>query len=94
MATGNQFDLPYMVEQWDDADWHVEELIAKVASDHRVARAAFEEAAKRHSRASPTEAQEIKGCRAEADTFNQRRRAGIVLLGEGDSVAITLGYSF
>ena len=28
MATGYQFDLPYMVEQWDDTDSHVEELIA------------------------------------------------------------------
>ena len=25
---GRQFDLPYMVEQWDDNDSHVEELIA------------------------------------------------------------------
>jgi hypothetical protein len=28
MATGRPFDLPYMVEQWDDTDSHVEELIA------------------------------------------------------------------
>jgi hypothetical protein len=28
MATGRQFDLPYMVEQWDDSDSRVEELIA------------------------------------------------------------------
>jgi hypothetical protein len=28
MATGRQFDLPYLVEQWDDTDSHVEELIA------------------------------------------------------------------
>jgi hypothetical protein len=36
MATGRQFDLPYMVEQWDDADSHVEELIA-LTGDYRVA---------------------------------------------------------
>jgi hypothetical protein len=46
MATGYQFDLPYMVEQWDDADSHVEELIA-LTGDYRVARAAYEEAVKR-----------------------------------------------
>jgi len=46
MATGHQFDLPYMVEQWDDGDSHVEELIA-LTGDYRVARAAFEEAVKR-----------------------------------------------
>ena len=45
MATGRQFDLPYMVEQWDDSDSHVEELIA-LTGDYRVARAAFEEAIK------------------------------------------------
>ena len=45
MATGRQFDLPYMVEQWDDADSHVEELIA-LTGDYRVARAAFDEAIK------------------------------------------------
>jgi hypothetical protein len=46
MATGYQFDLPYMVEQWDDTDSHVEELIA-LTGDYRVARAAYEEAVKR-----------------------------------------------
>jgi hypothetical protein len=46
MATGRPFDLPYSVEQWDDADSHVEELIA-LTGDYRVARAAFEEAVKR-----------------------------------------------
>ena len=46
MATGRPFDLPYMVEQWDDADSHVEELIA-LTGDYRVARAAYEEAVKR-----------------------------------------------
>ena len=46
MATGPPFDLPYMVEQWDDTDSHVEELIA-LTGDYRVARAAYEEAVKR-----------------------------------------------
>src|SRR3974390_1678607 len=46
MATGRQFDLPYMVEQWYDTDSHVEELIA-LTGDYRVARAAYEEAVKR-----------------------------------------------
>jgi hypothetical protein len=46
MATGRPFDLPYMVEQWDDADSHVEELIA-LTGDYRVARAAYEEAVRR-----------------------------------------------
>ena len=43
---GHPFDLPFMVEQWDDANSHVEELIA-LAGDYRVARAAYEEAIKR-----------------------------------------------
>jgi hypothetical protein len=46
MATGRQFDLPYLVEQWDVSDAHVEELIALVG-DYGVARAAYEEAVKR-----------------------------------------------
>jgi hypothetical protein len=46
MATGRPFDLPYMVEQWDDTDSHVEELTA-LTGDYRVARAAYEEAVKR-----------------------------------------------
>jgi hypothetical protein len=46
MATAHQFELPYMVEQWDDDDRHVEELLA-LTGDYRVARAAFEEAVKR-----------------------------------------------
>jgi len=46
MATGHQFDLPYLVEQWDDADSHVEELIA-LTGDYRVAWAAYEEAVRR-----------------------------------------------
>ena len=45
MATGRPFDLPYMVEQWDEADSYVEELIA-LTGDYRVARAAYEEAVK------------------------------------------------
>ena len=45
VATGHQFDLPYIVEQWDDTDSHAEELIA-LTGDYRVARAAFEEAVK------------------------------------------------
>jgi hypothetical protein len=28
MAMGHQFDLPSLVEQWNDADSYVEELIA------------------------------------------------------------------
>jgi hypothetical protein len=43
MAMGRPFDLPYSVELWDDADSHVEEVIA-LTSDYRVARAAFDEA--------------------------------------------------
>ena len=44
MATGRQFDLPYLVEQWDVSDAHVEELIALVG-DYGVARAAYEASA-------------------------------------------------
>ena len=44
-AMGRSHDLPYSVELWDDADSHVEELIA-LTGDYRVARAAFEEAVK------------------------------------------------
>ena len=43
MAMGRPFDLPYSVELWDDADCHVEEVIA-LTGDYRVARAAFDEA--------------------------------------------------
>ena len=46
MAMGRPFDLPYSVELWDDADSHVEELIA-LTGDYRVARATFDEAVKR-----------------------------------------------
>jgi hypothetical protein len=45
MAMGRPYDLPYS-ELWDDADSHVEELIA-LTGDYRVARAAYEEAVKR-----------------------------------------------
>jgi hypothetical protein len=43
MATKAPLNLPYSVEQWDDADQHVEELIA-LAGDYRVAKAAFDRA--------------------------------------------------
>jgi hypothetical protein len=46
MAMRRPFALPYSVELWDDADSHVEELIA-LTGDYRVARAAFDEAVKR-----------------------------------------------
>jgi len=46
MATGRPFDLPFIVEQCNDANSHVEELIA-LTGDYRVARAAFDEAVKR-----------------------------------------------
>jgi hypothetical protein len=45
MAMGRPYDLPYSVELWDDADSHVEELIA-LTGDYRVAKAAFDEAMK------------------------------------------------
>ena len=45
MATGRPFDLPYMVDQWDDTDSHIEEMIA-LTGDYRIARAAYEEAVK------------------------------------------------
>jgi hypothetical protein len=43
MATKAALDLPYSVEQWDDADQHVEEVIALVG-DYRVVKAAFDKA--------------------------------------------------
>ena len=46
MAMGRPYDLPYSVELWDDADSHVEELIA-LTGDYRVAPAAFDEAVRR-----------------------------------------------
>ncbi len=45
MATKAPLDLPYSVEQWDDADRHVEELIARTG-DYRTAKAAFDQAVK------------------------------------------------
>ncbi len=42
---GRPYDLPYSVELWDDANSHVEELIA-LTGDYRVAKAAFDEAMK------------------------------------------------
>ena len=45
-VSGQEHDLPYRVELWDDRDTHVEELIA-VVGDHFVARAAFDEAVRR-----------------------------------------------
>ena len=35
MAMGRPYDLPYSVELWDDADSHVEELIA-LTGDYRM----------------------------------------------------------
>ena len=46
MAMGRAYDLPYSIELWDDADSHVEELIA-LTGDYRVAPATFDEAVKR-----------------------------------------------
>jgi hypothetical protein len=46
MASGHQFDLPFSIELWDEADKHVEELIA-LTGDYSVARAAYQEALKR-----------------------------------------------
>ena len=43
---GRDDDLPYRVELWDDADRHVEEVIA-LASDYTSACGAYEEALKR-----------------------------------------------
>lgn len=43
MATKAPLDLPYSVEQWDDADQHVEELIA-LARSYRIAKAALDRA--------------------------------------------------
>jgi hypothetical protein len=43
MAKGDEFDLPFRVERWDDKDQHVEELIA-LTGDYRIARIVFDEA--------------------------------------------------
>ena len=43
MTKGDEFDLPFRVERWDDKDKHVEELIA-LTGDYRIARLVFDEA--------------------------------------------------
>jgi hypothetical protein len=43
---GQEHDLPFRVEVWDERDSHVEELVALVG-DHAVARVAFNEAVRR-----------------------------------------------
>ena len=43
---GVEHDLPFKIELWDDADRHIEEVIA-LASDYASACGAFEEAVKR-----------------------------------------------
>ena len=58
MAMGRPFDLPYMVEQWNDTDSLVEELIA-LTGDYRVARVSFEEAVTRRPGRFATEVEAI-----------------------------------
>ena len=43
---GEETDLPFRIELWDDADKHVEELIALIA-DYGTANSAYQEAVKR-----------------------------------------------
>jgi hypothetical protein len=43
---GDEHDLPFKIEPWDDADRHIEEVIALV-SDYASACGAYEEAVKR-----------------------------------------------
>jgi hypothetical protein len=43
---GPDDDLPFRIELWDDADRHIEEVIA-LASDFSTASSAYEEAVKR-----------------------------------------------
>ena len=43
---GQDDDLPFRIELWDDKDSHIEEVIAP-ASDYATARGAFDEAVKR-----------------------------------------------
>jgi hypothetical protein len=50
---GQETDLPYRIEVWDEHDTHVEELVALIG-DHAVARAAFEEAIRRRPRRNVT----------------------------------------
>jgi hypothetical protein len=53
-------DLPYYsVELWDDADQHVEELIA-LTGDYRVRRAAFDEAVKHRPGRTITQRQKTR----------------------------------
>jgi len=44
--SGGEQDLPFRIELWDDADRHIEEVIA-LASDFASACGAYDEAAKR-----------------------------------------------
>jgi hypothetical protein len=43
---GQDDDLPFRIELWDDKESHIEEVIA-LASDYATARGAFDEAVKR-----------------------------------------------
>jgi hypothetical protein len=43
---GDDDDLPFRVELWDDKDSHIEEVIA-LTSDYATGRSAYEEAVKR-----------------------------------------------
>ena len=43
---GEEADLPFRIELWDDADRHVEELIALIG-DYATANGAYEEAVRR-----------------------------------------------
>ena len=43
---GRDDDLPFRIELWDDADRHIEEVIA-LTSDFSTASSAYEEAVKR-----------------------------------------------
>ena len=44
--SGEEHDLPFKIELWDDADRHIEEVIA-LASDYASACGAYDEAVKR-----------------------------------------------
>ena len=45
---GRDEDLPFRIELWDDADRHIEEVIA-LASDYASACGAYDEAVKRRT---------------------------------------------
>jgi len=47
--SGGEQDLPFRIELWDDADRHIEEVIA-LASDFASACGAYDEAVKRRPR--------------------------------------------